>query len=184
MELRGKRIAILIEDNYKSLEVWYPLLRFREAEAAVIVVGPEVRSYTSTDGISVRVDASAEHVRAQDFDAIVIPSGSVAEMISQHPVLLALIYEAIRQGKMVATIIQPGQPMEAALNEGERDSREFPDKLEEIGKDEELGVAGRVIREGNLIQARLPVDLPTFCRMIIATLCASPQRMGTLMPHD
>lgn len=52
------------------------------------------------------MDASAEQVRAEDFEAIIIPSRPAAGAISQHPTMLALIYEAIRQRKVVATIIQ------------------------------------------------------------------------------
>ncbi|MBM4294894.1 MAG: protease, partial [Deltaproteobacteria bacterium] len=35
MLLQGKRIAILAEDLYQELELWYPLLRFRGAGAEV-----------------------------------------------------------------------------------------------------------------------------------------------------
>ena len=38
MSLTGKRIAILAEDNYQELELWYPLLRLREAGAEVVVI--------------------------------------------------------------------------------------------------------------------------------------------------
>ena len=37
MELEGKRIAILAEDNYQELELWYSLLRMREAGAEVVI---------------------------------------------------------------------------------------------------------------------------------------------------
>ena len=30
MQLEGKRIAVLAEDNYQTLELWYPLIRMRE----------------------------------------------------------------------------------------------------------------------------------------------------------
>ena len=150
MELRGKRVAILVEDDYKALEVWYPLLRFREAEAAMTVVGLTARSYVSTDGIPIHADASAEQVRADDFEAIVIPGGSAAETISQHPEMLALISEAIRQHKVIAMIVQP--------------------RHEEMLNDEGSYEIGAVIQEGNLIKAQPPVDLPVFCRMIIAAL--------------
>ena len=32
MQLQGKRIAILAEDLYEDLELWYPVLRFREGK--------------------------------------------------------------------------------------------------------------------------------------------------------
>ena len=39
MSLTGKRIAILAEDHYQTLELWYPLIRLREEGAQVGVVG-------------------------------------------------------------------------------------------------------------------------------------------------
>jgi len=39
MSLTGKRVAILAENNYQELELWYPLLRLREEGAEVKVIG-------------------------------------------------------------------------------------------------------------------------------------------------
>lgn len=41
MELQGKRIAVLAADLYQEMEVWYPLLRFREDGAETVAVGAE-----------------------------------------------------------------------------------------------------------------------------------------------
>jgi deglycase len=90
MELRGKRVAILVEDNCDALEVWYPHLRLREAGAEVTIVGPEARIYMSRHGLPVQARVGADQVRADDFEAIVIPGGSAAEAISQQPAMLAL----------------------------------------------------------------------------------------------
>jgi len=38
MDLKGKRIAILVDQMYQEMEVWYPLYRFREAGAEVLTV--------------------------------------------------------------------------------------------------------------------------------------------------
>ena len=39
MELKGKHVAVLAEDLYEDLELWYPVYRFREAGAKVTIVG-------------------------------------------------------------------------------------------------------------------------------------------------
>ena len=37
--VRGKRVAVLVEKFYEDLELWYPVLRLREAGCAVTIVG-------------------------------------------------------------------------------------------------------------------------------------------------
>ncbi len=51
MRLKGKRIAILAEDIYEDLELWYPLLRMKEEGAEVKVIGTGSASqYTGKHG--------------------------------------------------------------------------------------------------------------------------------------
>jgi deglycase len=63
MQLQGKRIAILAEDLYEDLELWYPALRFREAGAEVTLVGSGKDTYTSKHGYPVQADTRAEDVQ-------------------------------------------------------------------------------------------------------------------------
>ncbi len=44
MELQGKRVAVLVADHYQELEVWYPLLRFREHGVETVGVGAEANT--------------------------------------------------------------------------------------------------------------------------------------------
>jgi protease I len=176
MELQGKRVVVLVEDHYEDLELWYPTLRLREAGADVTLVGVGAAGYTSIHGIPVQVDTGAEQVHTEDFDAIVIPSGPTPEALGDHPALLGLVQAAIRQGKVVATTFSAGEAIVAAHDKGDESALRISTMNEDVVKDDTgLYKDSTVVRHGNLIMARTPVDLPAFCRMIIAAL-AEPAR--------
>ena len=76
MKLKGKRVAILAETLYQDLELWYPLLRFQEEGAQVVVVGSgSAKVYHGKFGYPVEADKTAQEVKAAEFDAVVIPGG-------------------------------------------------------------------------------------------------------------
>jgi len=109
MSLTGKNIAILAEDNYQDLELWYPLLRLREAGAEVQVIGTgSAETYTSKYGYPVTVDASADDVEAADFDAVIVPGGYAPDLLRRYEAVLKLVREAHQQGKVVAAICHAG----------------------------------------------------------------------------
>jgi protease I len=66
MELKGKRVAVFAENNYEDLELWYPVLRLREAGADITIVGTGAQSYTSKHGYPVQADAKADAVRCSN----------------------------------------------------------------------------------------------------------------------
>ena len=108
-DLQGKCVAILAEDNYEDLELWYPLLRFREAGADVTVIGMSgVEVYHSKHGYPVKVDAAAGEVSAEDFDAVVIPGGYAPDRMRRHPPMLELVKGIFERGGVVAFATQGG----------------------------------------------------------------------------
>src|SRR3954454_15027925 len=82
MDLSGLRAAILVEQQYQELEVWYPLYRLREAGCQVTLVAPEAgKTYPSKLGYPAQSDRAARDVSAKDFDLIVIPGGFAPDYI-------------------------------------------------------------------------------------------------------
>jgi protease I len=171
MRLTGKRVAVLSENLYQDLEVWYPLLRLEEEGAEVVVVGSgSAKTYTSKHGYPVDVDKDAVQVKAADFDAVIIPGGYAPDLMRRYPEMVKLVREAFDQGKVVASICHGGWMLASAdILKGKTVTSFFAikDDLVHAGAtfvDEEVTV------DDNLITSRKPEDLPAFCRAIIAAL--------------
>lgn len=171
MELTGRRIAILAEDMYQELELWYPLLRMREAGAQVTVVGmPGVSEYHSKFGYPVKVDVAANAVSAADFDAVIIPGGYAPDRMRRHRPMLDLVKGVFERGGVVAAICHAAWvPISAGIMKGRRATCVSAIKDDVINAGATY-VDEEVVQDGNLITSRMPDDLPAFCRTIIAAL--------------
>jgi protease I len=171
MTLEGKRVAVLAENSYQELELWYPLLRLREAGAEVLVVGTgSADTYTSKLGYPVQVDVAADQVSATSLDAIVVPGGYAPDLMRRYPAMVSLVREAFEQGKIVAAICHAGWMLvSAGILSGKEATCFFSIKDDVINAGANY-VDAEVVRDGNLITSRVPADLPAFCRTIIAAL--------------
>jgi protease I len=171
MRLKGKRAAILAENLYQDQEVWYPLFRLKEEGAEVVVVGSgSATTYTSKHGYPVDVDKAAREVKAQDFDAVIIPGGYAPDLMRRYPDMVKLVRDAFEQGKVVASICHGGWMLASAdILKGKTVTSFFAikDDLVHAGA---TFVDLEVAVDGKLITSRKPEDLPAFCRAIIAAL--------------
>jgi protease I len=171
MELTNRNIAILAEDNYEDLELWYPLLRMKEAGAEVTVVGMSgVEAYQSKHGYPVRVTAAASLVVDEEFDAVIIPGGYAPDRMRRHPPMLDLVRRVSERGGIVAMICHAGWvPISAGIVKGKKvtSTPAIKDDLINAGAQ---WIDLEVVQDGNLISSRGPDDLPAFCQAIIAAL--------------
>ncbi len=171
MSLSGKRIAMLAETLFEDLELWYPIIRMREAGAAVVVVGSgSSEVYKGKHGLEVKVDTSAEKVEAGDFDAIIVPGGYCPDYLRRYSSVLRLVKDAYDGGKLVAAICHaPWVLVSAGILRG-RTVTCFKSIKDDVVNAGAHYVDREVVRDGNIITSRFPNDLPAFCREIIAAL--------------
>jgi len=177
MQLDNARIAVLAENQYQELELWYPVLRFREAGAAVTIVGPAAgQVYGSKLGYPVVPDVSVDDVDPADFDCVIVPGGFSPESLRRNAGMLDLVRKVEDNGKVVAAICHAGWVLASAgLARGRRLT------CVSVIKDDVMNAGAEyvdepVVRDGNLITSRLPNDLPDFCRTITQALSELPER--------
>lgn len=171
MGLAGVRIAILVENEYQDLELWYPLLTLKDAGAEVIIVGPRGGgTYRSKNGYPVKAHRSAAEMQASDLEALVIPGGWAPDLMRRHPEMVRLVQEAHAQGKIVAAICHAGWLLiTAGILKGKRVTG-FHSIAPDLRNAGAIYLDEKVVRHGNLITSRVPEDLPAFTREIIAAL--------------
>jgi protease I len=171
MNLQDKKIIILAEDLYEDMELWYPLLRLREAGAEVAVAGPEAGTeYKSKHGYPVTADVSAADVNPAKVSALIIPGGYAPDRIRRHPAMLDLVKAVHKHAGIVAFICHAGWvPVSAGILKG-RKVTSFASIRDDMINAGAQWTDEEVVRDGNLISSRTPDDLPAFCRAIIEAL--------------
>jgi len=170
--LDGKRIAILAEEDFEDSELIEPMRAMKNAGAKVVIVGSGSReSYKGKRGnATVRVDATADKVKANDFDAIIVPGGYAPDKMRIHQSMVNLVAKANDLGKVVAAICHGPQLLISADVVRGRRVTSWPSVLVDLKNAGANWIDAPVVQDGNLITSRKPADLPRFNKAIIEAL--------------
>lgn len=162
-----KKVAILVEDLYQDLEVWYPILRLKEEGIEVVVVGTGKGTYRGKYGYPIEENVPVQKVTAGDFDGVVIPGGYAPDILRRYPEINSFVKEINDRGGVVASICHGGWVLiSAGIVRGKRLTSFFAikDDLVNAGAQYE---DSEVVVDGNLVTSRKPDDLPAFMKAII-----------------
>jgi len=184
--LRGKRIAILVEEGFEDRELTGPLDALREAGARVMVVGPVAGAqYRGKGGTAtVTADLGAGSVRAIDFDAVVIPGGYAPDRMRLRHAMVDLARDAMQAGKPVAAICHGAQVLISADALRGRTLTCWPSIAIDVKNAGGLYVDKPVVEDGNLITSRKPDDVPQFNEAIIRALSPRPAEAPGQSPEQ
>ncbi|MEW6100771.1 MAG: type 1 glutamine amidotransferase domain-containing protein [Candidatus Omnitrophota bacterium] len=165
-----KKVAVLVEDYYQVLEVWYPYLRLREEGMQTVLVGTGKKEYKSKEGYPLEAELDIRKAKSDDFDAVVVPGGYAPDILRRYPEVNGFVREMFEKRKIVAAICHAGWVLVSAGILKGRQATCF-----EAIKDDVINAGAKyldkeVVVDGNLVTSRNPYDLPAFCREIIKKL--------------
>jgi deglycase len=169
--MKNQRLLMFVGDIYEDLELWYPKLRLIEAEAEVVVAGPERGvSYAGKNGYPCVSDAAIDEMNAADFHGLVVPGGFMPDKLRRDEKVKQLVRDFATAGKLVAAICHGGWiPISAGVYRGVRvtGSPGIKDDLINAGA---IWEDAAVVVDRHFVSSRKPDDLPEFCRGILSVM--------------
>jgi protease I len=170
--LDGKRIVILAEEGFEDSELMEPLRAMKDVGARVFIVGSgSHKTYTGKRGkAKIKADIAANKVNGSDFDAVIVPGGYAPDKMRLYQPMVDIVKRAFDSGKVVAAVCHgPQLLISAGVVKGRRVTS-WPSVAIDLINAGAKWVDEPVVRDGNLITARKPADLPRFNKAIIDAL--------------
>src|ERR1700704_6087767 len=170
--LSGKRVAILVEQEFEDSELAGPRDALLAAGATVVLVGPiSGAEYHGKRGDTVvTADLAAGAARMTEFDALVIPGGQAPDKMRMRHAMVDLARDAMNAGKPVAAICHGPQLLISADALRGRTLTCWPSIAIDVKNAGGLYVDKPGVEDGNLITSRKPDDLPQFTHAILKAL--------------
>ena len=175
--LAGKRVAMLVEQEFEDTELSGPRDALLAAGATVVLVGPTSGAeFHGRGGTIVTSELAAGAARMKDFDALVIPGGHAPDRMRMRHPMVDLAREAMEAGKPVAAICHGPQLLISAGALRGRTLTCWPSIAIDVKNAGGLYVDKPVVEDGNLITSRKPDDVRAFSEALVRAVAARTPR--------
>ena len=170
--LSGKRIAILVTDDFEQAELAEPKKALEQAGAKTQIIAPKsgqvqgMKHDVKADAFP--VDMTLDQANPMDFDGVLLPGGALnADALRVHPKAQAFVRAIDNQGKPLAVICHaPWLLASANLLKGRTltSYHTIQDDMRNAGAN---WVDQEMVHDRNWVSSRSPQDLPAFNRGMV-----------------
>lgn len=170
--LKGKKIAILVDNGFEEIELTSPKQALEEVGAQTFIVSPQdgtVKAWAHTDwGQKYPVDIPLQQAKADDYDALLLPGGVMnPDKLRMNPTAVQLVKDFFTAGKPVAAICHgPWTLIEAGVVKG-RTLTSYPSIQTDLKNAGANWVDQEVVVDHGLVTSRRPRDLEAFNRKMV-----------------
>jgi protease I len=174
MVQKPRKALQLIDHDFEDLELWYPVLRLREAGVEVQLAGAKAQeTYIGKYGVPAIADCSFLEVTAGDYDALLVPGGWAPDKLRRYPAVLQLVRDFHAAQKPIGQICHAGWVLiSAKILQGKKvtSTPGIRDDMENAGA---IWLDEPAVIDGNLISSRRPPDLPQYMQAFLQVLLPS-----------
>ena len=172
----AKRVLILATNGFEQSELMKPKANLEKAGIETTVVSlesGEIKGWDTDDwGDSVKVDKTLDDVKADDFDAILIPGGLFnPDTLRQSDKALDFASKFFEQAKPVFSICHGPQVLISAGLVNGRKMTGFAAIQQDLKNAGAVVSDEEVVVDKGLVTSRNPNDLPAFNDKIVEELC-------------
>ena len=171
-ELRGKRIAALVDDGFEQVELTEPKQALENAGARVDIVSPQpqkVKGWEHTKWADeFPVDRRLDSVTAGEYDALLLPGGVMnPDRLRMNQRAVAFVKAFAESGKPIAAICHgPWTLIDAGVVRG-RTMTSWPSLATDLRNAGANWVDQECVNDNGLVTARKPADIPAFNKKMI-----------------
>ena len=178
-KLTDFRVAVLATDGVEETELTEPVKALRDAGAHVTILSLRPGQIQGVrhdldKTVKVKVDRTIGDVRAEEFDAVHLPGGTVnADSLRMVPEVQAFLRAMQDAGKPIAAICHaPWELVSAGLVRG-RTLTSYHTIQDDVRNAGGTWVDREVVADANWITSRQPADLPAFNRAMLTLFSRS-----------
>ncbi len=177
-QLLKKRVAALVDDGFEEVELTEPKKALEDAGAIVDVISPKpgsVKSWKHTNwGDTFDVDLSLDDVRADDYDALLLPGGVMnPDKLRTKPAAVRFVKAFADAGKPIAAICHgPWTLIDAGAVRG-KTMTSWPSLQSDLRNAGATWVDKECVVDHGLVTSRKPDDLPAFNEKMIQEFASS-----------